>query len=99
MDDLDAVTMALAYLTGDGSDGRGRGGRHDGSRAVRDAWVPADARIRFSRSRGATGASTYRVSGVDDVASTIEIRGQFIDGLIDALDALRAIDPLFVTIV
>lgn len=99
MDDLDAVTMALAYLTGDASDGsarRGRRSRQDGIRAVRDTWVPADARIRFSRSRGTPGASTYRVS-VDDVTTTIH--GQFVDGLIDVLDALRAIDPLFVAIV
>ncbi len=102
MDDLDAVTMALAYLTADGSDGsdgstrRGRRSRLDGMPAVRDTWVPVDARIRFARSRGAPGASTYRVS-VDDVASTI--RGQVVDGLIDVLDAVRTIDPLFIAIV
>ncbi len=99
MDDLDAVTMALAYLTADGGDGsarRGRRSRPDGTPAVRDTWVPADARIRFARSRGAPGASTYRVS-VDDVASTIH--GQVVDGLIDVLDAVRAIDPLFIAIV
>jgi hypothetical protein len=34
---------------------------------------------------------------VDDVASTI--RGQVVDGLIDVLDAVRTIDPLFIAIV
>ena len=92
MEDLDAITMALAYLTADASDGRRN--QRDKSRSIRDAWVPADARVRFSRSKGTPDESTYRVM-VEDEACTI--RGNdVIDGLIDTLDALRTIDPQFV---
>jgi len=105
MDDLDAVVMALAYLTSDGSDGQRD--RNDPSRAVRDAWVPGDARIRFARSRGTPGESTYSVmvtggngNGNDDrvdLAKAIDART--VDGIIDVLDALRAVDARLFSIV
>ena len=111
MDDLDAVVMALAYLTGDGSDGQRD--RNDPSRAVRDAWVPGDARIRFARSRGTPGESTYSVmvtggdgdgngngngDGRGDLSkATIDART--VDGIIDVLDALRAVDARLFSLV
>ena len=99
--DLDAVVLALAYLTRDGTDGRAW--RRGSTRAVRDTWVPADARIRFSRSQGTPSESTYRVmvsdkSGAEGAKETL-MDSSTVVGLVDLLDVLRAIDPHLFSIV
>jgi hypothetical protein len=110
LNDFDSVVMTLAYLTSDCGDGRTRGKNQIGA-VMRDVWVPSDARIKWSRSQGTPSESRYRVmtesKDVEKPRGTIreaddcvqEMDNVCMEGVIDVLDALRAIDGHFVGII